>query len=172
MSFDIESEAKLLQNSKREWIERERTLGGDPKVIEFISNVLFHGVMRVTTNDSVETIRSLFEAGYCYYFALMLEDAFPGGDVCLMYPFGHITYVYDGIIYDIGGVSDNEYEALIPIKYLGASINVFKHNGDSDVSKEDGRRVADECIKQGKVINGNGYFALQKEVSEPQELSI
>lgn len=85
MSFDIESEAKLLQNSKREWIERERTLGGDPKVIEFISDVLFHGVLRVTTNDSVETIRSLFEAGYCYYFAKMLEDAFPGGSrVCVI----------------------------------------------------------------------------------------
>lgn len=90
----------------------------------------------------------------------MLEDAFPGGDVCLMYPFGHITYVYDGIIYDIGGVSDAEYESLIPIKYLDNTISVFKHNGSSDVSREDGRRIADECIKQGKIIAGKGYFEL------------
>lgn len=48
----------------------------------------------------------------------------------------------------------------------------MRHNGDSDVLKEDGRHVADECIKQGKVINGKGYFALQKEISEQQELNI
>lgn len=172
MSFDIESEAKLLQNSKREWIERERTLGGDPKVIEFISNVLFHGVMRVTTNDSVETIRSLFEAGYCYYFARMLEDAFPGVDVCLMYPFGHITYVYDGIIYDIGGVSDNEYDALIPIKYLGDTINVFRHNGSATISDQECRQIADECVKCGNVIEAKGYFALQNEISDPHKIEI
>lgn len=127
MSFDIESEAKLLQNSKREWIERECTLGGDPKVIEFISDVLFHGVLRVTTNDSVETIRSLFEAGYCYYFAKMLEDAFPGGTVCLCYPFGHIVYVYEGVAYDIGGVTDAEYESFIPLTWMRDGVNDFRH---------------------------------------------
>lgn len=42
---------------------------------------------QVTVEASVETIRSLFEAGYCYYFAKMLEDAFPGGVACLCYPF-------------------------------------------------------------------------------------
>lgn len=127
MSFDIESEAKLLQNSKREWIERECTLGGDPKVIEFISDVLFHGVLRVTTNDSVETIRSLFEAGYCYYFAKMLEDAFPGGTVCLCYPFGHIVYVYEGVAYDISGVTDAEYESFIPLTWMRDGVNDFRH---------------------------------------------
>lgn len=127
MSFNIESEAKLLQNSKREWIERECTLGGDPKVIEFISDVLFHGVLRVTTNDSVETIRSLFEAGYCYYFAKMLEDAFPGGTVCLCYPFGHIVYVYEGVAYDIDGVIDAEYESFIPLTWMRDGVNDFRH---------------------------------------------
>lgn len=127
MSFDIESEAKLLQNSKREWIEREHTLGGDPKVIEFISGVLFHGALRVTTNDSVETIRSLFEAGYCYYFAKMLEDAFPGGIACLCYPFGHVVYVYEGVAYDIGGVTDAEYESFIPLTWMRDGVNDFRH---------------------------------------------
>lgn len=127
MSFDIESEAKLLQNSKREWIERECTLGGDPKVIEFISDVLFHGAPRVTTNDSVETIRSLFEAGYCYYFAKTLEDAFPGGIVCLCYPFGHIVYVYEGVAYDISGVTDAEYESFIPLTWMKDGANDFRH---------------------------------------------
>ena len=165
-------ETPEIQKLKSKFVQRDVAVGGNKQILEFIAGVRFQCSPACHIDKSVETIRYLFEAGYCYYFALMLEGAFPGGDICLMYPFGHITYVYDGIIYDIGGVSDNEYEALIPIKYLGNTINVFKHNGDSDVSGEGGRRVADECIKQGKVINGKGYFALQREISEPQELSI
>lgn len=89
--------------------------------------MLFHGVPRVTTNDSVETIRSLFEAGYCYYFAKMLEDAFPGGTVCLCYPFGHIVYVYEGVAYDISGVTDAEYESFIPLTWMRDGVNDFRH---------------------------------------------
>ena len=40
-------------------------------------------------NDAEEVIRHQFRAGYCYYFAHMLELAYPGGEVCLCYPFGH-----------------------------------------------------------------------------------
>ena len=153
-------ETMETQKLKTKFVNRDVAIGGNKQILEFIAGVRFQCSPACSTDTSVETIRYLFEAGYCYYFARMLEDAFPGGDVCLMYPFGHITYVYDGIIYDIGGVSDAEYESLIPIKYLDNTISVFKHNGSSDVSREDGRRIADECIKQGKIIAGKGYFEL------------
>lgn len=166
-------ETTETQKLKTKFVNRDVAIGGNKQILEFIAGVRFQCSPACSTDTSVETIRYLFEAGYCYYFARMLEDAFPGGDVCLMYPFGHITYVYDGIIYDIGGVSDAEYESLIPIKYLGNTISIFKHNGDSDVSREDGRRVADECIKQGNVIDGKGYFELTKRSqNKPQNIKI
>lgn len=57
----------------------------------------------------------------------MLEDAFPGGKICIAYPFGHILYVYNGVPYDIDGISVSEYEELIPIEFLGEAINDFRH---------------------------------------------
>lgn len=160
------------QKLKAKFVNRDVAVGGNKAILEFIAGVRFHCSPACTVNESVEAIRYLFEAGYCYYFARMLEDAFPGGDVCLMYPFGHITYVYDGIIYDIGGVSDNEYAALIPIKYLGNTISVFKHNGDTDVSDKECRQIADECVKCGNVIEAKGYFALQNEISDLHKIEI
>ena len=162
-------ETTEIQKLKTKFINRDVAVGGNKQILEFIAGVRFHCSPACTVDKSVEAIRYLFEAGYCYYFARMLEDAFPGGDVCLMYPFGHITYVYDGIIYDIGGVSDAEYEALIPVKYLGDTINVFRHNGDVDAQRDKYVRVADKCIRQRKVIEGKGYFELTQ---RPQTLNI
>ena len=48
----------------------------------------------------------------------------------------------------------------------------FIENMVSDRKPSLGYLCLAESIKQGKVINGKGYFALQKEISEPQELSI
>lgn len=162
-------ETQETQKLKAKFVQRDVAVGGNKQILEFIAGVRFHCSPACTVDESVEAIRYLFEAGYCYYFARMLEDAFPGGDVCLMYPFGHITYVYDGIIYDISGVSDNEYDALIPIKYLGDTINVFRHNGSATISDQECRQIADECMKCGNVIKAKGYFALQNEISAPQD---
>ena len=107
-----------------DWIENQVDHGGDEKVITFIGDIIFHPGENV---DRMETIRRLFEDGYCYYFAKMLEDAFPGGTICLCFPFGHIVYLYNKEIYDVSGKSDAEYEELVPIEAFGDDINVFRH---------------------------------------------
>ena len=100
--------------------------GANDRVMQFIYDFASH-----EGDDGWETIRHLFHAGYCYYFAKMLEDAFHRGQVCLAYPFGHIVWL-DGsdedkdVAYDIEGVYCN-YEHLIPISYLGNTIQDFRH---------------------------------------------
>lgn len=120
-----------LQKAKTEFVRYNvDECGGDEKIIQFIADILFHGARDVSVEDSVETVRYLFEAGYCYYFAKMLEDAFPGGVICLCYDFGHVVYVYEEIAYDIHGVSDAEAKYYVPIRMLGKAINSFKHVQD------------------------------------------
>lgn len=77
--------------------------------------------------DNQEIIRTLFRAGYCYYFAIMLKDAFPEGEICWAAPFGHIVFVHNGSPYDIEGVYCGEAENFIPIRYMGEAINDFRH---------------------------------------------
>lgn len=117
-------ETMETQKLKTKFVNRDVAIGGNKQILEFIAGVRFQCSPACSTDTSVETIRYLFEAGYCYYFARMLEDAFPGGDVCLMYPFGS-KIMYYVVIYDISGVSDAEYKSLIPIKYLGDCVNDF-----------------------------------------------
>lgn len=96
--------------------------GVKEEVIQFIADILYH-----QGPENAECIRRLFRAGYCYYFANILYDAFKRGTVCLAYPFGHIVWVdTNAIAYDIEGVNQ-EYQALIPIEKLGNGINDFRH---------------------------------------------
>lgn len=100
--------------------------GSDNRVLQFIYDFVHH-----EGEDNQEVISHLFRAGYCYYFAEILKNAFHRGQICLAYPFGHIVWL-DGsdedkdIAYDIEGVCDN-YEHLIPISYLRKTIQDFKH---------------------------------------------
>lgn len=68
-----------------------------------------------------EHIDHLFCAGYCYYFAHMLEMAF-GGKVCWVQDRGHIAWadcdkdctleqLQNAIVYDITGIAD-DYERV------------------------------------------------------------
>ena len=92
----IEEQLKMLQKEKLNFIENNVNIwGGEENVILFIVDILYNCAPDVPIEDSIESIRHLFEAGYCYYFAKMLEDAFPGGTICVCYPFGHIVYVYN-----------------------------------------------------------------------------
>lgn len=70
----------------------------------------------------------LFTEGFCYYFALMLKGAYPGGHICLIKGHGHIVYLYQGKFYDINGERTNRREKYIPIEYFGELIGDFKHN--------------------------------------------
>lgn len=114
----------IRSNAETDWIDNMVEHGGDKLVITFIGDILFHSGENV---NKIESIRNLFENGYCYYFAKMLEDAFPGGIICICYPYGHIIYLYNEVPYDISGVSYAEYEELIPLKAFGDGINDFKH---------------------------------------------
>lgn len=151
----MENEKNKLQDKKKEWIEQRIEMGGDSDVIQFIADVLFHGGVGVTAEDSIETIRFLFEAGYCYYFAKMLEDAFPGGQICLCYPYGHIVYVFGGVAYDIVGVSDAEHEMYIPFCELGDAVNDFKHipGMDYNISEDELDIIGERCKRNGTYIH-------------------
>ncbi len=83
-----------------------------------------------------DVIRHTFTLGYCYYFACMLEDAFPGGKLMWTFPFSHIVYMYDGICYDVKGVF-NTFDTLLSLEELGDVLESYKHRGhDNDLENE------------------------------------
>ena len=71
-------------------------------------------------------IVKMFTEGWCYYFARILEDAYPGGTLCLLKGHGHIVYLYENKFYDITGELTNPRNKYIPIKYFGILICDFK----------------------------------------------
>lgn len=110
----------VQQNSKRH-------SKADSRILTFIAEFL---TATGTDLRNMDTIRQLFRVGYCYYFAQILKDAFPGGEVSWTAPFGHIVYVYQGISYDIDGVYKGDVMEYIPVKYLGKAIDDFRHIPD------------------------------------------
>ena len=94
-------------------------------VLTFIGNILYNNGI-----NNADIIVTLFSCGYCYYFAKMLEDAFPGGKICQAIPYPHIVYVLDNIPYDIQGLCDLDYDGLIPIEELN-DLESYRHrNGE------------------------------------------
>lgn len=80
--------------------------------------------------EGYEVLREQFMNGWCYYFAKILESAFPGGEICLCYPYSHIVYLYNGMAYDFEGESDTEAEFLIPLSKFPLIENDFKRNNE------------------------------------------
>lgn len=117
--------------NKEEWINgftTGRYKKADKDVIEFIANILYHNNKETGSN----AIYNLFSCGYCYYFAIMLKDAFGRGEVCWHRNHGHIVWLDEtDIAYDIGGVFEDYNDGdLLPIDdSLGEMICDFKHNG-------------------------------------------
>ncbi|MDF2879545.1 MAG: hypothetical protein K0R54_102 [Clostridiaceae bacterium] len=119
--------AKNMTKKKLEWIECQlkQFPGCREDVIRFIGDILFF-----SPNSESDDIRLLFHAGYCYYFAKILMDAFDG-EICWHKGYGHIVW-RDGLdyCYDIEGVfydyNDNE---IVPICVLGESLEDFRHRG-------------------------------------------
>lgn len=79
-------------------------------------------------------LSDIFENGYCYYFAKMLDAAFPfEGTVVWIRNRGHIVWKSDNtnICYDINGIYVNfeSDEDLLPIEKLGAMLCDFEHTG-------------------------------------------
>lgn len=97
-------------------------LGDEDKILRFIQDVYNH-----QGKENAEVIQNLFMSGYCYYFARMLSEAFPGGEIVWLAPYGHIAYMYNGTPYDITGKCYSEAIYFIPIRYLGRGLFDFKH---------------------------------------------
>lgn len=95
-----------------------------------------------------ENIDHLFCAGYCYYFANMLQLAF-GGTVCWVQDRGHVVWL-DGndvdkdVAYDVTGVY-TDYEKLWPIEYLGDTVVNFLHNGEEFHLNDEFKEWCDSC---------------------------
>lgn len=95
------------------------------KVLAFIGNITEYHYPNSLKQDAVY---ELFTSGYCYYFALMLKDAFQRGEVCWCAPYGHICWVDDnGHPYDIYGTCHSECDYLIPVSYIQDGLTDFKH---------------------------------------------
>lgn len=95
------------------------------QILQFIDNF-------VTNRHKQESspITSLFADGYCYYFALILRDAF-GGEIVWPKYRGHIVWhdIKDNLCYDIYGLyTDWAERDLIPLNVLGpTNLAAFKH---------------------------------------------
>lgn len=116
--------------NKYEWIKgwtSGRYAEVNEDVITFIANFLY------ADKKGSETVYNLFAAGYCYYFAKILQEAFNRGEICWHRNHGHIVWRdTDGIAYDIGGVFEDYNEAdLLPAEEsLGDMIVDFKHTDE------------------------------------------
>ena len=114
-----------------DWIEA--TIAKYPKarrdVLMFISkiNSFSEGLI---CQDGVHTpIEKLFTCGFCYYFALMLKDAF-GGEIVWHKGYGHILWRdNENLVYDIYGVYEDWEEGdMVPISEVPISeLEDFRH---------------------------------------------
>lgn len=93
--------------------------------------------------DTEESIRSMYCDGFCYYFAKILAEAYPGGYICKPWPIGHFVYQYNDKYWDIEGEYDpttHECEAMIPFRlpffideeYIELHKLDYLHNADYD----------------------------------------
>lgn len=121
--------------TKQQWIDTFTNLAVDKRIVSFIGQILFQQSSHI--DESTNTIRNLFSNGYCYYFAKILEDAFPGGELCICYPVNHIVYVYEGVAYDINGISNALCECCIPVKEFGRGVDDFRHIPDQEYNMPD-----------------------------------
>lgn len=107
---------------KQDWIKLNIQKGGNKTVIQFIADFLYHA------EDKSDAVATLFTTGYCYYFAVILKEAFRRGAICQTWPFGHIVWVdEDGTAYDIYGTNPGEYVELVPVDRYGDTLNAFRH---------------------------------------------
>ena len=106
------------------------------KVIDFIDN--FSTLFGQFQQEEIDAISAVFSRGFCYYFAIILKEAFDGrGEIYMTRDNRHIVWMFDNVAYDINGVyrtyprsanNGNFYNGeLIPIAMLPNYINSFKH---------------------------------------------
>ena len=145
--------------TREEWINSwyEKFPGSRKEILGFIYDVSANN----RKPQESEAIERLFGAGYCYYFALMLKDAF-GGEIRWVKYRSHIVWedTSENVCYDIYGVfyDYGEFD-ILPIEVLGEEVETFKHRGkdyDKDINlvqKETQKRVNEYEKKKGWPIS-------------------
>lgn len=106
------------------------------KVIDFIDN--FSTLFGQFQGEEIDTVSTVFSRGFCYYFAIILKDAFDGrGEIYMTSDNRHIVWMLNNVAYDINGVyrtyprsanNGNFFNGeLIPIVMLPNYMESFKH---------------------------------------------
>lgn len=122
---------KALNKRQSEFVEGQKV--AFPNAAEDVLTFIAEFKCSVNPHEE-EIIEDLFSAGYCYYFALMLKDAF-GGSLMYSADRGHIVWLDNREIknhqfaYDIHGVYE-DYEKLVSLREMpNDSIESFRHRG-------------------------------------------
>lgn len=129
---------------------------GNSSVIRFINQ--FKTLFNELTIEETDTFVKVFRNGYCYYFAIMLKDAFNRGEVCMTYDCRHVIWIDDdNVAYDINGIfgwyaetsnKDNYWNGLlIPVEKIPNYIESFKHVPDKPGTDSTGMEEFDK-VKQ------------------------
>ena len=104
-------------------------------------------------------IADVFTKGFCYYFAIILKEAFHCGEIYMTSNDRHIVWVKNNIAYDINGVF-NKYPKsanngnffngeLIPIALIPNYMDFFKHVTPSVTRKGMNERDAVDELMRG-----------------------
>lgn len=148
--------------SEKEWLDSQLKLksicpGVDEKVLYFIKDFLYH-----EDANNADVISSLFNTGYCWYFAHNLKLAFGRGRVCLTAPYSHFVWVDDNSVsYDIDGIFCEEYACLIDEEDLGTALEDFMHvPGKDNFITPAGLQIL--MLKHGYALNGSVYKSLEE----------
>lgn len=125
----------LVGSYSRVKIYRGKVVDGDEKVMNFIDD--FRSLFGFFNDEQSDAVAALFSRGYCYYFAIILKEAFGRGEICMTSDDRHIVWVDKNIAYDINGIwaifpktanNGNFFKGkLIPISMLPNYIDSFKH---------------------------------------------
>lgn len=110
--------------------DKFKDAGIDMPVIKFIADIIYHNSDKNSSDDSIS---NLFLNGYCYYFAVILKNAFHRGEICWHRNYGHIVWRDgNGIAYDAQGVfTEAADEDILPIESsLEDMVVDFMHNGE------------------------------------------
>jgi hypothetical protein len=73
-------------------------------------------------NEVLEFINRRFKVdcnwlnGNCYYFAVILKNRFPDGEIVYDQIKGHFMFLLNDILYDYSGIVDSDYDKLDNIK--------------------------------------------------------